>query len=174
MQVRQFMRYNLLAIDPEESLENLVKHYDMLTVKSRLTYVTSEGKVLIGVISMFDIITSCLPLDMEHATPAQLVERAGVVKKLRAKDIMTSRFLGLKAEESILTAASLIQRHHLTALPVLDEQGRLMGEVTRRTVLEFITDLMRAHERASAADKAAMGIFSPRDLLAANMAGISI
>lgn len=174
MQVRQFMRYNLLAIDPEESLENLVRHYEMLTVKSRLTYVTDEDKVLIGVISMFDIITCCLPMGMERATPEQLLERARLVKQFKARDIMTNRFLGLKTEESILTAASLIQRHHLTALPVLDEQGRLVGEVTRRTVLEFITDLMRAEERGSAVDLRIMSIFSPREVLAASMAGISI
>ena len=46
---------------------------------------------------------------------------------LKAKDIMTSGALTLKPETDVATAAQLMLEKHLNGLPVVDQDGKLIG-----------------------------------------------
>ncbi len=49
---------------------------------------------------------------------------------MRAHQIMTRKVITVKADASILDAANLMLRHHISGLPVIDDTGRLIGIVS--------------------------------------------
>ncbi len=51
------------------------------------------------------------------------------------KDMMSGRVITVRAEESAATAARLLARHNIGALPVCGENGRLRGVVTDRDII---------------------------------------
>lgn len=54
---------------------------------------------------------------------------------LTAEDLMTAPAVTVHAEQTVTEAARLITRRGVTRLPVVDEEGRLVGIVTRRDLL---------------------------------------
>jgi CBS domain-containing protein len=55
--------------------------------------------------------------------------------KLTARDLMTSPAVTVHAEETVADAARLMVRRGVERLPVVDEEERLVGIVTRRDLL---------------------------------------
>ena len=51
------------------------------------------------------------------------------------KDMMSGRVISVRASESAATAARLLARHNIGALPVCEENGRLRGVVTDRDII---------------------------------------
>ena len=49
---------------------------------------------------------------------------------MRASDIMTRSVINVRPDTSIEHAAALVSGHHITSLPVLDEQGEVVGIVS--------------------------------------------
>jgi CBS domain-containing protein len=67
----------------------------------------------------------------------------GRIKKAfasKAEDMMTSHPITVTPGASVEEAAKLIARHKHNRLPVVDDDGRLVGVVTRLDVLDAITD----------------------------------
>ena len=54
---------------------------------------------------------------------------------LRVCDIMTDRVVTVGQDEPVSTAARLLKRHNIGALPVCDKDGRLRGIVTDRDIV---------------------------------------
>lgn len=65
-----------------------------------------------------------------------------------AREIMTSPVLTVEPDTAVKDAVRLLDRHDITALPVVDEEGRLIGIVSEADLLqgELIQD-PRAHAR---------------------------
>ncbi|MEU9028158.1 CBS domain-containing protein [Streptomyces sp. NPDC048383] len=55
--------------------------------------------------------------------------------RLTAQDVMTAPAVTVHAEQTVTEAARLITRRGVTRLPVVDEEDRLVGIVTRRDLL---------------------------------------
>jgi len=54
---------------------------------------------------------------------------------MNVSDIMTGRVIAVGQDEPVSTAARLLKRHNLGALPVTDSTGRLRGLVTDRDIV---------------------------------------
>jgi CBS domain-containing protein len=50
---------------------------------------------------------------------------------LRAKDIMTSPVITFSPDQEIMEAARILLEHHINGAPVLDEEGMIIGVLTR-------------------------------------------
>ncbi|WP_338676459.1 CBS domain-containing protein [Streptomyces sp. SCSIO 30461] len=59
------------------------------------------------------------------------------VRKLTADRLMTCPAITVHAEVSIALAARTIADHHIERLPVVDDEERLVGIVTRRDLLQI-------------------------------------
>jgi len=57
------------------------------------------------------------------------------VVMLRVCDIMTDRVVTVGQDEPVSTAARLLKRHNIGALPVCDKDGRLRGILTDRDIV---------------------------------------
>lgn len=54
---------------------------------------------------------------------------------MQVRDIMTDRLIVVGQQEPISSAARLMKRHNLGALPVCDDDGRLRGLITDRDIV---------------------------------------
>lgn len=57
---------------------------------------------------------------------------------MNARDVMTRHVVSVAPNETILEAGELMLRHHVSGLPVVDGNGRLIGIVTERDFLRPI------------------------------------
>ncbi|GAA3047336.1 CBS domain-containing protein [Streptomyces glomeratus] len=111
---------------------------------SGLPVVDDDDKV-IGVISETDLVTrQSEALDADEPRPrfrfAGLTPRArrqaAKSRAFTAGQLMTAPPVTVHAEETIAEAARTMAQRHVERLPVLDEEERLVGIVTRRDLLQ--------------------------------------
>jgi CBS domain-containing protein len=136
-----------LCISPElpatEALHLLVKHgYNHLPI-------CTDGK-LIGMLGINDLLLEVIPAsakaaggldDLSFAGDATGL-LAGMLEKLRertAGSLMRTFETTLQQDCPMLEAALLLSRHN-SPLPVLDNQGRLRGMLSRRALLSHLLD----------------------------------
>jgi CBS domain-containing protein len=104
---------------------------------SGLPVLSREGKV-VGVVSAADLLMKEeLRLD-PGARPTRLVHRQALRVKATgdtAGEVMTTRPVTVRPDTTIAEAARLMDRHHASCLPVVEEDGRLAGTVDRCDLL---------------------------------------
>jgi CBS domain-containing protein len=72
-----------------------------------------------------------------------------VVMKRTAKDIMTSTVITAKEDMFVTDVMKLLLRWHISGVPVVDNDGMLMGIVTEHDVMNFAISGDAASTRAS-------------------------
>lgn len=82
----------------------------------------SEGKKLVGIVTAWDI------------------TRAFALKCRTLEQIMTKEVITASPEEPVETAASKMESHRISALPVVDGEGRLLGIVGDEAISRFISN----------------------------------
>lgn len=107
--------------------------------------VVDEDEKVIGVISETDLMVRQAetpdPFEpKKHHWPASVTrvsrQRAAKVRARTAGQLMTEPPLTVHADNTIVEAARTMAQHHIERLPVLDEEHRLVGIVTRRDLLQ--------------------------------------
>lgn len=58
----------------------------------------------------------------------------------KAKDVMTTHLVAVDVDHTVDHAISLMVKHRISGLPVLDKQGRLVGIVSEFDLLELICE----------------------------------
>lgn len=56
------------------------------------------------------------------------------------ENVMTEEVITINPEEDIEKAARILVRHQITRLPVTDDEGKLMGIVARRDIMNHLFD----------------------------------
>ena len=145
MRIRHMMHDHLAIVSPDVSFADLLHAYHAKA--SRLVYVVDANQKLLGVVSSYDMLRSLLPFYLDSnlvkALPdddALIRQAFSACKGVPVAEIMTRDFVALSPDDSFLEAEALIAERGVNVLPVLDEKGRLLGEVTRRTILNYLAD----------------------------------
>jgi CBS domain-containing protein len=60
---------------------------------------------------------------------------------LKARDIMTTAVITIGPEASVTEAAGVLEAKRISGLPVVDEEGKLIGVVTQSDLLQQARDL---------------------------------
>ncbi|GAP05362.1 MAG TPA: CBS domain-containing protein [Anaerolinea thermolimosa] len=81
----------------------------------------------------------------------ELLRRSG----LRVKEVMSQPPITVRAEDSLGLAAARMVRYAVTRLPVVDEQGRLVGVISRLDVLRQVMEMPRRPLRQAPPHEAA-------------------
>lgn len=64
------------------------------------------------------------------------------------RDVMTSEFVSLRPDDTVQNFISLMERHHIHEVPVIDEKGRLLGDVQyKKLATKGLTDPSAARIR---------------------------
>lgn len=55
----------------------------------------------------------------------------------KAKEIMTTQVQSIGPEESVRAAANMLAEHHISGLPVVDENNRVVGIISSSDIVKF-------------------------------------
>ncbi|QTE01984.1 CBS domain-containing protein [Streptomyces cyanogenus] len=124
---------------PFKEVARLLAHHRI----SGLPVVDEDDKV-IGVLSETDLITRQAetpdPYEPKYHSHIPALTRDGRRRAAKAAartagQLMTVPPVTVRAEDTIVEAARTMAQHHVERLPVVDEEDRLVGIVTRRDLL---------------------------------------
>ena len=156
MRIEQIMRHDPTRVGPDEPVSRLIEWYANPGSRSRYTYVVDADGKLLGVVTMMEI----LALFMEPETicgheRGDLTEDAALTRisctLMDRKDTPVSRIMRLDLPTVapgglFLDAHLLLRERKITALPVVDGNGVLVGEMTRRVLVKLLDTLLRDPE----------------------------
>jgi CBS domain-containing protein len=103
--------------------------------------VVEEGERVVGVISEKDFLIRMGEQDAETfmGVVAECLEGKGCVavpiRGQNAEDIMTSPAVTVNEETSIMEIANILTEKNINRVPVINQQGRLVGIITRADVV---------------------------------------
>lgn len=119
--------------------------------------VDGDGRLL-GLVGEGDLIRRAEPFRTRHAPLSLIYDRTRDfihARGTRARDIMMKEIPSIKPDASIAEIAELMERRGATHLPVLDDDRRVVGIVTRADVLRGIATMSAAKEAfVTASDRA--------------------
>lgn len=138
------MTSEVVRAHPDTTFREIVRLFDQYRI-SGLPVVDDDEQV-IGVLSETDLLARATEVEDRQENghrfswpwlpPRGRTVDAGV-QKLTADQLMTQPAITVHAEESIASAARTIADHRVERLPVVDEEERLVGIVTRRDLLQI-------------------------------------
>jgi CBS-domain-containing membrane protein len=140
--VADVMRRDPATVGPETPVPEVIDA--LLAAPTRRVLVTDEEGRLLGLISDADIVARLEPAQ-QPGLLAWLTGRSDearqvqALSRLRAEDVMNRQVITIGPEATLeaAIARALDTRRHL--LPVIDEQGRLLGLVSRAEMLTALT-----------------------------------
>ncbi|MCD6254384.1 MAG: CBS domain-containing protein [Thermotogae bacterium] len=141
MKVKDVLIRDISAVFEDETVEDFVRICSMQSFSG--LPVVDENMVVVGYISENDVINAAVPsyfslLQSVSFLPDthQLVQRLQKIKEHTVSQYMKTPAVTVKEEDSLIHVADLIIRRRLKVVPVVDDQGRLVGIVTRMGVLK--------------------------------------
>lgn len=130
MRARDVMSRPVYTVRPEDRVESAAA---LMTTKSvtALPVVDGEG-ALVGMVSEGDLLWHRVPPDhTAHLLPVDGgADRPGAVA-----EVMSPRPLTVRPEDDLADAAEVMLRKDVRSLPVLDDDGSVVGIVSRRDIL---------------------------------------
>jgi CBS domain-containing protein len=115
----QFMQDAVYAYHPEDSAETLAQTMTEEGFGS-VPIVNHDGHLL-GIVSEYDLLKA--------------IREEKVLAVAKAGDLMTPAPVTVKPETSAMDIIDRLEGKHLIRMPVVNEEGKLLGVVARRDVL---------------------------------------
>lgn len=153
MRIEQIMRHDPTRVGPDEPAENLIGWYANPGNRSRYSYVVDERGVLLGVVTMMELLNLFLTPDLVAGHEEGRLDENAALERLTAnlvtgrgtpvRQIMRQDLPTVRPGDFFLSARLLLRERKITALPVVDPSGALVGEVTRRTLLRLLDMALR-------------------------------
>lgn len=151
MEVREVMNTDVRKVRPDAPLARVARK--LVDSPHSLVHVVDGEDKLLGIISTIDVLRLLMPFYMESNLARSLprglhhVEEAYQHKKdLTAAELMHSDITSITPRDHILHAEALIRERTINALPVVDEDGVLVGEISRREVLGLLAAEFFPHD----------------------------
>lgn len=133
--VADYMASHLATLSPDVPVEQAIA----LLLDRRISGapVVEQGR-LVGMFSEVDCLRELL-----HAGYHDM--SSGLVRNFMSTEVET-----IGVDDSIVSAAEIFLNHKRRRLPVVDANGRLVGQISRRDVLRAIADLRSGQSGQSA------------------------
>jgi len=155
--VRDVMTTSVITVDritPYQEIDRLLTEHRISGVP-----VLMMGRKVVGVVSEADLLAA----EDEPSREARLAAATGQRWRLRKRQqvgltagtLMTSPAITIGPDATIPAAARVMNTHHLRRLPVTDEDGKLVGIVSRRDLLSVFLrpDADIAHDARQVLDE---------------------
>ncbi|MCX4524397.1 MULTISPECIES: CBS domain-containing protein [unclassified Streptomyces] len=120
---------------------------DLMTHTAVTVRRTTAFKEIARLLREFDI--TAMPVIDEAGHPVGVVSEADLLRRrpaggaATAEDLMTSPAVTARPGWSVVRAARIMQRHRVKRLPVVDEEGRVVGILSRSDLIQLF--LRRDH-----------------------------
>lgn len=144
MKVKDIMTSEVITVSIGDSVEQCAKLLQEYNI-SGLPVLDEAGKVA-GIVTEGDLIRRAsrvkAPGYLEIlggliylGSPKKFVEELQRAMSLEAGQLMSKNVITVSPEDTIEKAATLMVEKKISRIPVLDEQGRLIGIVSRRDIM---------------------------------------
>lgn len=153
MRIEQIMRHDPTRVGPDEPVSRLIEWYANPGSRSRYTYVVDGKGKLLGVVTMLDILALMMEPEVVEGHEKGALDDAEAARRINAalaekKCLPVSRLmrtdLPIVAPDGLFLEARLLLRERkITALPVVNAQGVLVGEMTRRVLVKLLDTMLR-------------------------------
>ena len=149
MLIADIMRTTLIKVRPEAPVGHVLIWYGGMAHVFRNTYVVDERDRLLGVVTIHNFLSIIVPPTVTEKAQAGLLNgREELLDALRHNmaaisdttvgSLMDSDYPFAHPEDLFVMASQLIVEKGITALPVIDQNGVLVGEISRRMILHFL------------------------------------
>ena len=145
MFVTRRMQRNVVAISPSASLQDARRLMRGRNV--RQLPVTAEDNKLVGVLSDRDIREAMLPVRLLPGSSEQEMEK--MLASTFVEKVMTRKVITATVNDSLEDAITLLHDFRVNSLPVLDDEGRVVGIITRTDVLKAFIEALGIGEISS-------------------------
>ncbi len=116
------MTTQVVSASPDEKLSTIRDIF--LNKRFHHIPITDEQGKLVGIVTSYDLMKLNIPLSEYDQTPV--------------KEVMTTKVASLRPEELIGGAARVFLENLFHGLPIVDDDGKLVGIVTSHDVLEYL------------------------------------
>uniref|UniRef100_UPI002620AE7E DUF190 domain-containing protein n=2 Tax=Chloroflexus TaxID=1107 RepID=UPI002620AE7E len=142
--VADVMNHDVVSVTPDTPVAELVRL--LLERGLRAMPVVDDHRKVIGIVTDADLLqrgVSQLPLHLQQLLPGE--ERAAQLAAMatrpeRASDVMTPNPTTILATAKLAQAALLMTEHDHKRLPVVDNDGRLVGMLSRSDLLQTVAN----------------------------------
>jgi CBS domain-containing protein len=133
VKVREWMTAPVISVLPSTPISTahqMMKEYGI----RRLPVV--ENDRLVGLITLGDV-REASPSD---ATTLSIWELNYLWAQLTVDRVMTRKVITVKPEDWVLDAANLMLEHKISGLPVVNDDGRLVGIITESDIFRILVE----------------------------------
>lgn len=134
MLVRNWMSKNPITINEDDSMQYASSV--MREKKVRMLPVLKKGE-LVGVISDSDLRRA----SASDATMLDIHELLYLISKIKVGDIMTKKPISVLRDFTVEETAKLLMEKNISGAPVIDENGRVVGIITRHDIFKILVSL---------------------------------
>ncbi len=138
MPVKNWMTTDVVSVGPDTSLLKVGKLMKDHHIR-RIPVVDEQGQV-IGIISDRDVRDA----SPSKATTLDMYEMHYLLAELKAKNIMTAKPITVKPTDTVEQAALIMLDNKVGGLPVVDDNGRLVGIISDHDVFKALVDITGA------------------------------
>ena len=134
MLVKNWMSQNVVSIDAGVSMLDAVNTIKKFNI--RMLPVMEKSK-LVGIITDRDLKRA----SASDATTLEVHELLYLLAKIRVKSIMTSSPITIRPDQTVDEAAEVMWSHKISGLPVVNNEGALIGIITKTDIFRFMVSL---------------------------------
>ncbi|WP_373497873.1 CBS domain-containing protein [Desulfococcus sp.] len=134
MLVKNWMSRRLITVDIDASMADAVKL--MKTNDIHLLPVVDKEK-LSGVVTDRDIKRA----SASDATALEMYELIYLLSKITVRSIMTRKVISLAPVMTVEEAAEILMKHKISGAPVVDENGVILGVITKSDLFRMLISL---------------------------------
>jgi len=134
MLVKNWMSKEIVTVDADDSMQNAI--YILQEQNIKMLPVMDDGH-LVGIITDRDL-KKASPSD---ATTLDMHELLFLISKIKVRDLMKKPVYTARPDDTVEEAAALLLEKKISGLPVLDENNRLVGIITRSDIFRVLLSL---------------------------------
>ena len=134
MLVKNWMSKEVITVDADESMQNAI--YVLQEKNIKILPVIENGNI-VGVITDRDL-KKASPSD---ATTLDMHELLFLISKIKVRDLMKKPVYTVRSDHTVEEAAALLLEKKISGLPVVDENNRLVGIITRSDIFRVLISL---------------------------------
>lgn len=151
MHVLEIMNTEVSTVRAEATLPEVARK--LVSHPHRLLYVVDEAGHLLGIISTVEVLKLLAPFYLDANLARSLPMGMSMAEEAcrehlhdTASQIMQHSITTLAGDDHVQHAEALIRMKTINALPVVDETGVLVGEVSRTEILGLFSKALTAME----------------------------
>ncbi|OIN98578.1 MAG: hypothetical protein AUJ49_13085 [Desulfovibrionaceae bacterium CG1_02_65_16] len=152
MRIEQIMRPNPTRVGQDEPVSRLIEWYANPGGHSRYTYVVDDEGKLLGVVTMMEILGLFIEKDVVDGQEKGIISDTEALRRISCtldekKNLPVARIMRqdlptVAPTGLFLDARLLLRQRRITALPVVDSRGILVGEITRRIIVKLLHTML--------------------------------